>query len=91
MKKDIEKLLARHGELTHSEMKKVESHGQRLTDGWFQNTLMIEGCDTPFRYKRRKRYRDLKNSRVDLTYYPATQTVAGIEMDIFKVVRIRRS
>ncbi|MFK7886711.1 MAG: hypothetical protein AB8G16_07565 [Gammaproteobacteria bacterium] len=91
MPKHIDKLLAKHRELTHSEMKKVVSHAQRETDGWFLNTLMIEDCDTPFRYKRRKRYQDLKNARVDLTYYPTTHTVAGIEMDAFNVVRIRRS
>lgn len=91
MNKQIDKLLARHSELTHSEMKKVVSHTQRESDGWFLNTLMIEDCETAFRYKRRKRYRDLKNARVDLTYYPSTHTVAGIEIDVFAVVRIRRS
>ncbi len=91
MQKDIEKLLARHRALTHSEMKTVVSHTQRLVDGWLQNTVMIEDCDIPFRYRRRKRYRDLKGARVDLTYYPATEAIAGIDMEIMKVVRIRRS
>ena len=91
MPKDVQKLLAKHKQLTHSEMKKVVSHKQREADGWFQNTLMIENCNTPFRYKRRKRYRDLHNARVDLTYYPATETVAGIELDVMNVVRIKRS
>ena len=91
MPRDVRKLLAKHSKLTHSKMKKVVSHKQREADGWFQNTLMIEDCNTPFRYKRRKRYRDLKSARVDLTYYPATETVAGIELDVMNVVRIRRS
>lgn len=91
MAKEVDKLLARHEQLTHSETKKVISHQQREVDGWFQNTLMIEGCDTPFRYKRRKRYRDLRNARVNLTYYPAIETIAGIEMDVMNVVRIKRS
>jgi len=91
MPKDVKKLLARHSQLTHSKMKKVLSHKQRNADDWFQNTLMIEDCSTPFRYKRRKRYRDLENARVDLTYYPTTESVAGIEMDVMKVVRIKRS
>ena len=91
MHKDIEKLLARHRELTHFEMKAVLSYTQRVADGWFPNTLMLEGCDIPFRYRRRKRYRDLKGARVDLTYYPATEAIAGIDMEIMKVVRIRRS
>ena len=91
MHKDVQKMLGEHAELTHSEMKKVISHAQRDADGWIQNTLMLEDCDVPFRYKRSKRYRDLENARVDLTYYPATETVGGIEMDVMNVVRIRRS
>lgn len=91
MSKEVKKLLARHDQLTHSEMKKVVSHQQRKADGWFLNTLMIEDCSTPFRYKRRKRYRDLTNARVELTYYPAIETVAGMEMEVFNVVRIKRS
>lgn len=91
MHKDLQKLLGRHQELTHSQMKKVLSHAQREVGEWYVNTIMIEDCATPFRYKRRKRYRDLTHARVDLTYYPATQTVAGIEMDVMNVVRIRRS
>jgi hypothetical protein len=91
MSKDLKKMLAKHSELTHSDMKKVISHRQREAAGWIQNTLMIEDCATPFRYKRRKRYRNLDNARVNLTYYPAIEVVAGIEMDVMNVVRIKRS
>lgn len=91
MQKDVRKMLDKHRELTHSEMKKVVSHVQRADGDWYQNTLMIEGCETPFRYKRRKRYHELKGARVDMTYYPATEHIAGIEMDVMNVVRIRRS
>ena len=62
MQKDIQKLLDKHQELTHSEMKTVVSHTQRVVDDWFLNTLMIDDCDIPFRYRRRKRYRDLKTT-----------------------------
>ena len=89
--KPVAKLLDRHRELTHSQNKKVVSHAQREDGEWSINTLMIEGCDEPFRYKRKKRYRDLKGARVDLTYYPATETVAGLTIDVMNVVRIRRS
>ena len=89
--KPVAKLLDRHRELTHSQNKKVVSHAQREDGEWSINTLMIEGCDEPFRYKRKKRYRDLKGARVDLTYYPATETVAGLNIDVMNVVRIRRS
>lgn len=91
MQKDIKHLLEQHRELTHSEMKKVVSHVQRADGEWLLNTVMIEDCSIPFRYRRRKRYRDLKGARVDITYYPAVETVAGMEFEVMKVVRIRRS
>ncbi|MEM9384293.1 MAG: hypothetical protein AAGA68_04485 [Pseudomonadota bacterium] len=89
--KTVSKLLEQHQQLVHSQHKKVLSHTQRQEGEWLINTLMIEDCATPFRYKRKKRYRDLKGARVDLTYYPAKLEVAGISMDVMNVVRIRRS
>jgi hypothetical protein len=50
---------------------------------------MIEGYDVPFKYKRKKMYKNIKGQRVNLTYYPATESVAGIDMEIMKVVRIK--
>ena len=91
MKSEPEKLLERHAELVHSEMKTVTSHVQRRSGDWILNTILVNGCDVPFRYKRRKRYRSLEGARVNLTFYPATETVAGIEMEVMKVVRIRRA
>ena len=89
--KEPEKLLKKHEKLTHSDMMKVTSHVQREKDGWFINTIMVEGCDAPFRYKRKKKYKKLQGQRVNLTYYPATENVAGIEMEIMKVIRIKIS
>lgn len=89
--KSMRKLLERHPDLVHSQMKKVLSHVQRVDGEWFINTLTIEDCETPFRYKRRKRYQNLKGARVDLTYYVHHESVAGIEMEVMNVVRIRRS
>jgi hypothetical protein len=91
MKSSPEKLLKKHQELTHSEMMKVTSHVQRRDGDWIMNTVMIEGCDTPFKYKRTKPYKNLKGQRINLTYYPATETVAGIEFEIMNVVRIKIS
>jgi len=54
MNKVTSKLLKKHAELVHSEMMKVTSHVQREIDDWNINTIMIEGCDVPFKYKRRK-------------------------------------
>jgi len=81
--------LKTHQRLIHSEMKRVASHVQRDTKQWVLNTLMIEGYDVPFKYKRKKRYKNTQGQRVNLTYYPSKESVAGIEMEIMKVVRIR--
>ena len=69
----------------------VESHVQREQGDWFVNTLMIRGYTVPFKYRRKKPYKNLQGQQVNLTYYPATETVAGIDMEIMKVVRIRIS
>ena len=91
MKSDPNKLIKKHDKLTHSDQMKVVSHVQREAGDWIVNTLMIEGCDVPFKYKRKEPYKNLKGARVNLTYYADTQNVAGIEMDIMTVVRIKIS
>ncbi len=55
------------------------------------NTLMLEGCATPFKYKRKKLYKNLTGQRVNLSYYPSTESVAGIEMEVMNIVRIKIS
>jgi len=90
-KTDIEQLTSKHEGLTHSEDRKVLSHVQREKDDWILNTIMIEGCDVPFQFKRKKLYQKLKGARVNLTYYPDTQKVAGMDFEFMKVVRIRVS
>jgi hypothetical protein len=89
MQTDPEKLLRKHKQLVHSDMVKVTSHVQREEGEWFINTLMIEACEVPFKYKRSKKYKSLRGQRVNLTYYPATETVAGLEFEVMNVVRIR--
>ena len=91
MKSTVDTLLDKHKPLIQSDFRKVISHVQRGEGEWIVNTLMIEGCDTPFRYKRKKAYKDLTGSRVNLTYYANHETVAGIEMEIMKVVRLKIS
>ncbi len=91
MKSDPEKLLTRHERLVHSANRKVTSHVQRKSGEWIVNTLMIESYDVPFRYKRKRMYRSLQGATVNLTYYPTSHEVAGIEMEIMNVVRIRRA
>ncbi|WP_428610455.1 hypothetical protein [Sedimenticola sp.] len=85
----VDKLLKKHPNLVQSDMLKVESHVQREQGEWLINTLTITGQSVPFVYKRRRRYKSLQGQRVNITYYPAVDTVAGIEFEVMKVVRIR--
>jgi len=91
MKSDTEKLIKKHTELTHSENMKVVSHVQRNDDDWIRNTVMLEDIDVPFIFRRKKQYQNLKGARVNITYYRQVEEVAGIEFEIMKVVRIKRS
>ncbi|RLW53129.1 MAG: hypothetical protein B6D70_02720 [gamma proteobacterium symbiont of Stewartia floridana] len=91
MKSPVDDLLKTHRELTHSEMKQVTSHVQRESGDWILNTLLIEETDIPFKYKRKKLYKSLVGQRVNLTYYADSESVAGIDMDVMRVVRIKLS
>jgi len=91
MKSDADKLLKKHEKLVHSEMQKVESHVQRKAGDWIINTLMIEGCSVPFKFKRKNPYKNLKGQRVNLTYYSDTENVAGFDIEIMTVVRVKIS
>ena len=70
-------------------MIKVMSHVQRTEGDWIVNTLMVEGCTVPFRFKRMQAYRNIKGQRVNLTYYPASETVGGVEFKVMKMICIR--
>ena len=89
MKSEPENLLKKHRNLTHSENLKVISHVQRQKEDWFLNTVMIDGYDVPFKYKRRKKYKNLKGQRVNMTYYSEALIVAGITVEVMIVVRIK--
>ncbi|TDF38298.1 hypothetical protein EYS14_11455 [Alteromonadaceae bacterium M269] len=89
MKRPVDKLLSKHPGLTHSENQKVASHVQREDGEWIQHTLMVEGQDVPFKFKRKQQYKSLKGARVNLTYYPDTEVVAGMEFELMKVVRVK--
>lgn len=91
MKSDPDKLLKKNTQLNQLDSAKVTSHVQRESGEWFINTLMLEGYSVPFKYSRKKRYKNLQGASVNLTYYPNTELVAGIEFETMKVVRIRRS
>ena len=91
MQSNPEKILKKHKDTIHSDMKKVVSHVQRRQGEWLINSIMIEGCDVPFKYKRKKAYKDLKGQRINITYYPTTENVAGMSFEIMKVVRLKIS
>jgi len=89
MQSDANKLVKKHQELTHSEIVKVTSHVQREKGDWFLNTVMIENCDVPFKFKRKQQYKNLKGARVNITYYPVIEVVGGLDFEVMNVVRIK--
>lgn len=91
MKTDPNKLTKKHQQLIHSDHLKVASHVQRSAGEWNINTLMIEGISAPFKYKRKEQYQDLKGQRVNLTYYRDKEVVAGFELEVMRIVRIKIS
>lgn len=88
---DGKALTDKHRDLTHSENLRVLSHVQREEGDWVRHTLMIEGVNVPFIFRRKQQYQSLKGARVNLTYYRQSEEVAGIEFETMKVVRIKRS
>ncbi|MGD8783607.1 MAG: hypothetical protein PVG75_04180 [Thioalkalispiraceae bacterium] len=93
MKSDPKKLLKKHRDLIQSDMMKVTSHVQRKEkdSDWIINTIMIEGWDVPFRFRRRKMFKNVKGARVNMTYYRGVENIAGMEMEVMNVVRIKIS
>ena len=88
---DAKKLLKKHEQLNQLDGVKVLSHVQRDKDDWVLNTIMLEGYDVPFQYRRKTDYKSLAGGRVNLTYYPEIKSIAGVDFEIMNVVRIRRS
>lgn len=78
-------------ELTHSSDMKVASHVQREEGDWWLNIIMIEGYDVAFKYKRKKLYQSLKGARVNISYYPCTEDIAGLSFEYMKIIRLRKS
>lgn len=88
-KSNAKKLMQLHEGLIHSEKMKVVSHVQREVAEGFMNTLMVDGCDVPFKYLRTQKYKSVVGQLVNLTYYPSIDFVAGMEFEMMKVVRIK--
>lgn len=91
MNKKEKQMLEKHKNLIQSDFQKVSSHVQREEGDWFINTIMIEGIDVPFKYKRKQPYKSLKGQRINITYYPHIENVAGFEIEVMNVVRIKVS
>jgi hypothetical protein len=45
----------------------------------------------PFRYRRKKKYKSLQGAPVNITYYPQIEQLAGMDIEVMKIVRIRKS
>lgn len=91
MKSDPDKLLKKNQQLNHMDDKKVVSHSQRDDGDWVLHSIMLEGYDVPFKFRRQGKYQSLNGARVNVTYYPLLEKVAGIEFEVMRVVRIKRS
>jgi hypothetical protein len=91
MKSDPKKLIEKNQNLTHSDSLKVISHVQREQGDWILHILMVEGCDVPFKFKRKGKYQSLKGARVNMTYYPEVEVIADMNFEVMKVVRIKRA
>lgn len=93
VKSDREKLIEKHRQLNQTDNVKVVSHVQReeKNSDWVRHTLMLEGIEVPFIYRRKQLYQSLKGARVNVTYYRHIENVAGVEFETMKVVRIKRS
>ena len=90
MQSDPKKLVEKNQNLNHLELAKVVSHTQRDQQEWVLHSVMLEGYDVPFKFKRKGNYQNLKGARVNITYYPTKERVAGIAFEVMKVVRIKR-
>jgi hypothetical protein len=90
MQSDPKKLVEKNKNLTHSELLRVMSHVQRQQGEWILHSLMVEGCDVPFKFRRKGNYKSLKGARVNMTYYSEQETVGGINFEVMKVVRIKK-
>jgi hypothetical protein len=84
-------LIKNHSKLTHSENFKVISHVQRESGDWIINTLMLNDIEVPFKYKRKKLYKSLQGQRVNIAYYPDKDMIAGFEIEVMNIVRIKIS
>ena len=91
VKTDIKSLAKKQPNLIHSAGQKVVSHTQRDQGEWVLHTVMLEGVDVPFKFRRKDRYQSLQGARVNLSYYPTKEQVAGMDFEIMNVVRIKRT
>ncbi len=87
----VQKLVKKHKKLVHSENMKVTSHVQRESKDWIVNTLMLDKVDVPFKYKRKKLYQSLQGQRVNLTYYAENEVIAGFNIEVMSVIRVKVS
>lgn len=88
--KTTKQLLAENDQLVHATMQTVRSHVQRREGDWILNTVMLEGQEVPYKYKRRKKHPSLRGARVDVIFYPDVEVIARMQFDCMRVIRIQR-
>lgn len=89
MKDSAEITLQQDNQLVHCQLMQVTSHVQRFNGECILNTLMVDGYNCPFKYCRKYKYQSLTGKQVDLAYYPTVEVIAGLEVDIMKVVQVK--
>ena len=64
MKSERQKLVDKHSQLNQTDNAKVISHVQReeKDSDWIRHTIMLEGIDVPFIYRRKQQYQSLKGA-----------------------------
>lgn len=45
--------------------------------------------DVPFRFRCKQSYKSIKGQRVNLAYYPSSETAGGVEFELMNVVGIK--
>lgn len=91
MQSDPDKLLQKSSKLIHLADQKVAAHTMRDDGDWVLHSVMLEGYEVPFKFRRQQKYKSLKGARVNMTYYTDKEEVAGMAFEIMRVVRIKRS
>jgi len=88
---DVKKQTKDDPQLIHLEGARVVSHRQLKKNDSVLNTLVLEGHDVPFQFRRKTAFRSLLGARVNLSYYPESRTAGDKTFKTMRIVKIRRA